>query len=140
MLKAVTFPGYPFIPALSVKSCNILLDEAESQRMTDNGNPEHVRFDKIQNGLIIEYLNEADYKSPLADEIIDNILYVMIRKAQRDRRQHLFFGKGLDHPKYRIIKRFNSKEKPIPFQLLPKYAGLIRKLAKAGTQRRPARL
>jgi hypothetical protein len=107
-----------------------LLDEAESQRMTDNGNPEHFKIIRTAKGLTFEYFNEADYDSPLVDREIDEILYGMIRKAGKDRRQNLFFGDGLDHREYMIIKRFNGKEKPpVPFHLLPKYAGLIRQRA-----------
>lgn len=107
-----------------------LFDEAESRRMTDTGNPEHFKIIKTSKGLTFEYFKKADYKSPLSDEIIDGVLYSMINKAQKDKRQNLFFGNGLDHREYKIIRRFDNEEKEIPFHLLPKYAGLIRKVAK----------
>jgi len=113
--KSLNLSGIPLHTCFVGKVLKNLFDKTDNRWMTDNGKPELVRFEKIQNGLIIEYLNEADYKSPLADEIIDNILYGMSRKAQGDRRQNLFLGNGLDHREYKIVKRFGNEEKKSHF-------------------------
>lgn len=129
LAKSMNLSGIPVHACFVGKVLMNLLDEAESQRMTDNGNPEHFKVVKAGKSLIFEYFKQADYESPLVDKQIDEILYDMIHKAQKDRRQGLFFGRDLDKPEYRIIKRFDGEEKSIPFQLLPKYAGLIRQRA-----------
>ncbi len=130
LAKSHNVSGIPLHSCFVGKVLKYLLDKADSQRMSDFNIPECMRVEKTKNGLIFFYLNEADYKSPLADEIIDDILYKTIVNSHRDRRQRLFFGKDLDNPEYKIIKRFRGKEKKISFQMLPKYAGLIRKTAK----------
>ena len=128
LAKSRKLSGIPVHSCFVGKVLQWMLNRFESQRLTDEGNPELMRFEKIPGGLLIEYMNKADFDDPLADSIADDVLYNAIN-AKRDRRQHLFFGKGLDHREYRIVKRFGKKEKEIPFQLLPKYAGLIRKRA-----------
>jgi len=132
LAKSRKHSGIPFHSCFVGQVLQWMLNRFESQRLTDEGNPELVRFERIPNGLIIEYMNKTDFNSPLADSIADDILYKAVNNAQRDIRQKAFFGEDLDNVKYKIIKRCKGqKDKPIPFQLLPKYAGLIRNRAKS---------
>ncbi len=131
LAKSRKLSGIPLHSCFVGKVLQWMLNRFDSQRLTDEGNPGLVRFERIPKGLLIEYMNEADFNSPDADSIADDILYKAINSVQRDQRQHLFFGKGVDDSEWRIIKRFGKEEKEIPFQILPKYAGLVKKWAKS---------
>ena len=127
LAKSRDVSGIPLHSCFVGKVLKTLLDEAESRWMTDNGNPEEIRITRTAKGLDFEYFNKADYDSPLVDRQIDDILCAMFHKAQGDRRQDLFFGNGIDHREYQIVKRFGEKEKePIPFHLLPKWSKFIK--------------
>ena len=112
------------------KVLTYLYKEAEQRRIADFEVQPCFNVIREKNKIIFEFFEKADYDIAMDTEI-DDLLYVTINNAQRDIRQKAFFGEDIDNAKYEIIKRCKGqKDIIIPFQLLPKYARLIRKRAK----------
>lgn len=138
LAKSRKFSSIPVHSCFVGKVLAHLLDEAESLWITDNGIPEFFRIEKNGNTYILHCLNEEAYKDKSEVAAIDDILYRAIRESKGDRRrQDVFLGDGLDRPRYRVIKRYQGKERQIPLALLPKYAGLIRNTAKRAYHKEP---